>query len=620
MHCESFSERAEKAIDTHSVISFDIFDTLIVRPYVRPTDLFIHLEKINNCDEFAERRALAERLAHENTNAEEVTLDEIYEHIPSKLKKFKDIEIQLEYDVVRPNPEIQRLYNYALKKGKKLIITTDMYLPRQAIEKMLSKCGYNNYYKLYLSSECRKTKNSSNLYSEILNELKVVPENIVHIGDNYFSDYTQAKKVGIDALYYPKLTDSFLNNPHNEKFKKFYEQNEELFRSIVVSQLAYKQKQTENLIMDKSKYWYDVGYQICGPFVYTFCDFVSKQPFLKTCGNVAFIGRDGYVPWKVFQILYPNVPAKYVYVPRIIGRVCNSDWLRGLSMEDCNEIYKNYCAHDFGVFKFNSLEAWIVFVKQHADYLKKLSNRKREEYKKYMSSQCNLNQNLMIVDSCANTWTVQKLLQGIFNSGLMGCYVCTSHNDANADLKSASFFKAVKNSHQLHKFINWNFVEFMMSSSEPPIVDIVNNEAIFKRQSSEEKIPNEIHQHIVSGAMDFALDANNILKNSNMNSEAVLDLINDYSNYPNSDDVKYRCQAIEYKDITHSLYHSIFFDKVKVTVLSLFSFDSVHGERFTRFFHRLPFLEVVTTPGAKIIYLFGALPIIIMQRYLYFED
>ena len=41
----SFSE-IKKRIETHEVISFDIFDTLLLRPYVRPSDLFVHLERL----------------------------------------------------------------------------------------------------------------------------------------------------------------------------------------------------------------------------------------------------------------------------------------------------------------------------------------------------------------------------------------------------------------------------------------------------------------------------------------------------------------------------------------------------------------------------------------------
>ncbi len=614
---ENFLEQAKKAIDSHSIISFDIFDTLILRLYVRPIDLFIHLEKLNNCSGFTEQRILAERSAHENTNDEEVTLNEIYECIPSKFKKFKDVEIELEYNVVRPNPEIKKLYDYALKKGKKLIITSDMYLPRQTIEKILSKCGYADYYKLYLSSERKKTKNSSNLYREILSELKISPQNIIHIGDNYFSDCEQARTVGIDSLYYPKVTHNFLNNPYNEKFKEFYEQNDELFRSIVVSQLAYKQKQNENLAMSKSKYWYDVGYQIGGPFLFAFCDFVSRQPFLKTCGTVAFIGRDGYAPWRVFQILNPKIPAKYIYAPRIIGRICNLDLLSHFSVKGCNEIYKNYFARDFGDIKFSSLEEWKFFIDKNFNYLKKLSESRKEEYKKYLASQCNLNQNLMIVDSSTSTWTVQKLLQGVFNSEVMGCYAWVDR-DVKTNFKYADFFKNIKT--PLRKFINWDFVEFLMTAPESPIIDIVNNEIIHKNPSSEEKNKNEIVQYVVNGAMDFARDAREILKNSDMNANAVFDLINDFSDYPNFDDVKYRGSLMNCADVSHSHYRRFFYDKVKVSVLALFSFHSIHGERIARFWNSLPFAVVVPAIKERVVYLFGILPIIRMQIYPFTED
>ncbi|MCI7411744.1 MAG: hypothetical protein MSS67_08630 [Helicobacter bilis] len=34
------------------IISFDIFDTLLLRPYIRPTDLFLHLEYLYNRPNF----------------------------------------------------------------------------------------------------------------------------------------------------------------------------------------------------------------------------------------------------------------------------------------------------------------------------------------------------------------------------------------------------------------------------------------------------------------------------------------------------------------------------------------------------------------------------------------
>lgn len=51
-----------KRIDEVSVVSFDIFDTLLLRPYIKPEDLFLHIEKIYGRSGFAEQRMNAENL------------------------------------------------------------------------------------------------------------------------------------------------------------------------------------------------------------------------------------------------------------------------------------------------------------------------------------------------------------------------------------------------------------------------------------------------------------------------------------------------------------------------------------------------------------------------------
>lgn len=50
-------------IKKHDIISFDIFDTLLVRPYVKPTDMFIHIEKLYKAEGFHENRIKAEKLS-----------------------------------------------------------------------------------------------------------------------------------------------------------------------------------------------------------------------------------------------------------------------------------------------------------------------------------------------------------------------------------------------------------------------------------------------------------------------------------------------------------------------------------------------------------------------------
>lgn len=52
-------------VDKVSIVSFDIFDTLLLRPYMKPEDLFLHLEKIYDCPGFSEQRKNAETLFYQ---------------------------------------------------------------------------------------------------------------------------------------------------------------------------------------------------------------------------------------------------------------------------------------------------------------------------------------------------------------------------------------------------------------------------------------------------------------------------------------------------------------------------------------------------------------------------
>lgn len=118
---EIFNNDIKKAIDEHDIISFDIFDTLLIRPYVKPTDLFTHLELLNNDTGFAKARIKAEQAARRIAleKKEDIIIDEIYQQIDSKYKAFKEKEIALEYQVLRPRPEVEKIYRYACEQKKK---------------------------------------------------------------------------------------------------------------------------------------------------------------------------------------------------------------------------------------------------------------------------------------------------------------------------------------------------------------------------------------------------------------------------------------------------------------------------------------------------------------------
>lgn len=77
---------------------------------------------------------------------------------------------------------------------KRVVITSDMYLPKTAIEDILHKCGYNEYERLFLSSDVKAGKWSGHLFDYLLTELNVSPKAVLHIGDNLSADVKMAQK------------------------------------------------------------------------------------------------------------------------------------------------------------------------------------------------------------------------------------------------------------------------------------------------------------------------------------------------------------------------------------------------------------------------------------------
>ena len=147
-----------KLINSVDVVSFDIFDTLLFRPYVRPIDLFLHIEKHYNAPFFTTCRISAEQNARQkNRHKEDITFDEIYTEIDGCFQHLKQVELDWERMVLRPNPEMKAVWDFAKQSGKKIVVASDMYLPTEFIADVLNKNGFGDYDKLYVSGDIDQT-------------------------------------------------------------------------------------------------------------------------------------------------------------------------------------------------------------------------------------------------------------------------------------------------------------------------------------------------------------------------------------------------------------------------------------------------------------------------------
>lgn len=342
----------EKVIDEKTkVVSFDIFDTLITRPFLYPKDLFIFLNDdyrrlSNNLGiDFSKIREECEVFARteaHNAEKEEITLDRIYEIIKEEYDISNDIieflkkkEIELELRFCKRRETAYSIYKLAKYSGKRVICTSDMYLPLDVIEQILSENGFDEIDKIYLSCEVMKTKSTGNLYEYMIKSENVAPENVIHIGDNYKSDYDKARKHNINSIYFPKATDIMLDKNSTNNLSQmlctsmpFWRDNQTSMNFIGIRTMmaVVANKYFDNpfrIFNNKSDFNVDpflIGYYVLGMYMFGVGNWLLRETENKGYKNIAFMARDGYLPMEIYNILkkyYKNVPeAQYLRVSR----------------------------------------------------------------------------------------------------------------------------------------------------------------------------------------------------------------------------------------------------------------------------------------------------------------
>ena len=209
-------DEIKKITEKYKVITFDVFDTLIIRDVKKPTEVF------RICYGFFGRyiRVLSEIIARKLSKTGEVNIKDIQKYCPFSLEK----ELYVEYDVCRLNPEIFDLYKKLINAEKKIYAISDMYLDSITISNILKNNGYD--IPVIVSSEEGKSKKTGDLFRAFLDKYNYSNDEVLHIGDNYDSDVAGANKAGIKSIHIAKhkneLSYTSIRN-YNTELAKFPE-------------------------------------------------------------------------------------------------------------------------------------------------------------------------------------------------------------------------------------------------------------------------------------------------------------------------------------------------------------------------------------------------------------
>ena len=308
-NCKNLALNMQEMI---KIYSFDIFDTLLLRPYTDPQEVWKILEEQENCKGFAKFRKEADAKTYATATKEdrETTIEEAYSIMPHKYQALMKKEIELERKVLCANPEMLEKWERAKSEGKKRILVSDMYLPQEIIEDILIEKGIKGWDAFYLSRTYNARKTTGKLFEIMLRKEGVKPNEVQHIGVNIHSDIKIPKSLGISTCQYEKISDQLYKA---FPFTKYI--NQRLTGCIALGYHKFICSFLQNGV--NPSYWNKIGYVIGGVLGYSYIRWITETARRRGIKHLMFIARDGYIWNKICKELYPEFQTDYIYAPRI---------------------------------------------------------------------------------------------------------------------------------------------------------------------------------------------------------------------------------------------------------------------------------------------------------------
>lgn len=552
------------------VVSFDIFDTLLLRPYARPIDVFYHMELHYKKPGFCDARISAERAARKkHAPREDIIFDNIYDCLDARYASMKHAELDWEYNILQPNPEMRAVWDYAKKCGKKIVVASDMYLPTDFIARVLQKNGFGDYDKLYVSGDLGCAKWTGHMFDLILSDFNVAPNHVLHIGDNKGSDFKTPRTKQINAYKYRQILRQFLKDSPRAKnyFSAF---GGDLGGGILTAMMAMR---WNNARFDKTadeNYWHKIGYEYGGPVIYAYGRFIEKTALDNNISHLMFVARDGYTLQRIFKTFNTSINTSYVYAPRLLKFTCLLDYNIFSQSTHNPRTLINFFATKYkdvaDLVAETTLITWDEyhnFIENNRALFEKYACIERENYKNYLQKIINKSKCLGLIDSVAATLSAQTLVKSVLGQDVSGIYWTVLKNSLAEKYNGAKYiFADNSGEYYLSQTKNWNFMEFLMTAPEFPIKGInPDGTPVYDANpSDDEKTRRRVYPFVSDGAVEFAMDVKRIFNGADiyLNSSAIVAWVNCLCDYPTKRDMREMAIIKHACDEGHTNYQPLF--------------------------------------------------------------
>lgn len=199
-------DEALRELKKYTSVSFGVFGTLLdVVPY-EPRDIIrMTGRRMGLPEQFTGQRIEAEEYAGRRYGAA-MDIERIYDELHAmsaydkqELKKIRETEQNCLLEMAQPREDMPEIVRELIASGVQVSVVCDSYYPRETIEALLTKCGYNGYHKLWVSCEYGVSKRDEQIWNLVYGAYD--PAHHIHVGSDVYGDWYTLERRGTKSMY-----------------------------------------------------------------------------------------------------------------------------------------------------------------------------------------------------------------------------------------------------------------------------------------------------------------------------------------------------------------------------------------------------------------------------------
>lgn len=318
-----FAQRLRLSALEASTVSFDVFDTLVVRPFLSPDASRVYLarrmEREHSVSEFARLRSDAET-SQRNAFQRDPTLTEIYQQLARLLgisieEAGRLMVTELEHERRQLRPRLGVLNALLQVNPARRFALSDMYLDSAQLKQVLPDIVTTALPTWRVSCETGLRKDQLRNWPELARREGIDIARWLHVGDNEHADVQLPQLAGLITPVHVLRPAALLDvipalRPLRHRDGVRAPWPEQLWRGLLVNRFAFlldtqPQRLNGRLQLDDE----DLGYVVLGPLLLDFLLTMLRATKEHAVDNLLFLSREGHLLHQAFERLQQFHPA-----------------------------------------------------------------------------------------------------------------------------------------------------------------------------------------------------------------------------------------------------------------------------------------------------------------------